>query len=379
MNSCNYLFFYAFFAANPSGLFVFYGLLQSPHLTADEPLARYLFFVSQSYAFAICRPLQQALRARGDEAAWFFEHDPDAHYLRADELRLTTAREAVQWNSAAIFVPGNWVPHFFPGLKVEVFHGFSVGKRGESKGHFRIRGSFDLYCTHGPDTTRPFEQLAKDYGYFRVRETGWPKLDPLFSGALTAPQNRSPTILYASTFTESISSARVLHPLIAQLSSTDRWRWLVTLHPKMAPDVVASYKALQSPHLQFVETDDILSLYAQADVMLSDTSSVVPEFLTQHKPVVTFRNRKPGPHLINIENLNDVQPALECAFAPSAELQAAIVRYADHIHPYRDGRSSERVLAATDEAIQRGSLGLRRKPLNLWRRLQARKRLSYWS
>ncbi|HEU4601772.1 MAG TPA: hypothetical protein VFS24_07375, partial [Steroidobacteraceae bacterium] len=131
--------------------------------------------------------------------------------------------------------------------------------------------------------------------------------------------------------------------------------------------------------LKFVETDDILSLYVQADVMLSDTSSVVPEFLTQHKPVVTFRNRKPGPHLINIENVSDVLPALERAFAPSDELQAAIVRYANHIHPYRDGRSSERVLAATDEAIEQGGAGLRRKPLNLWRRLQARKRLGYWN
>lgn len=342
-------------------------------------MARYLFFVSQSYAFAILRPLQAVIRARGDEAAWFFENERDAHYLRTDERRLMTARDAVQWNAKAVFVPGNWVPDFFPGLKVEVFHGFSVGKRSESKGHFRIRGSFDLYCTHGPDTTEPFQKLAKGYGYFRVRETGWPKLDPLFSGALDVPEERRPTVLYASTFTEAISSARTLHSTIAQLSETGRWRWLVTLHPKMAPDVVASYKAIQNPHLKFVETDDILSLYVQADVMLSDTSSVVPEFLTQHKPVVTFRNRKPGPHLINIENVSDVLPALERAFAPSDELQAAIVRYANHIHPYRDGRSSERVLAATDEAIEQGGAGLRRKPLNLWRRLQARKRLGYWN
>ncbi len=342
-------------------------------------MARYLFFVSQSYAFAILRPLQAAIRARGHEAAWFFENERDARYLRTDERRLIKARDAVQWNANAVFVPGNWVPDFFPGLKVEVFHGFSVGKRSESKGHFRIRGSFDLYCTHGPDTTEPFQKLAKEHGYFRVRETGWPKLDPLFSGALDVPGERRPTVLYASTFTEAISSARTLCSTIAQLSTTGRWRWLVTLHPKMALDVVASYKAIQNPHLEFVETDDILSLYVQADVMLSDTSSVVPEFLTQHKPVVTFRNRKPGPHLINIENVSDVLPALERAFAPSDELQAAIVRYANHIHPYRDGRSSERVLAATDEAIEQGGAGLRRKPLNLWRRLQARKRLGYWN
>ena len=47
--------------------------------------------------------------------------------------------------------------------------------------------------------------------------------------------------------------------------------------------------------------------------------------------------------------------------------------------PYRDGRSSERVIAAT-EALLRGELGpLRRKPLSsLWRALQIRRELGYW-
>jgi CDP-glycerol glycerophosphotransferase (TagB/SpsB family) len=340
-------------------------------------VARYLFFVSQSYAFAILRPLQQAIRARGDEAAWFFEHERDARYLKSGEQRMLMPADVVRWNPQAVFVPGNWVPHFFPGVKVEVFHGFSVGKRSETKGHFRIRGSFDLYCTHGPDTTVPFEELANQYGYFRVRETGWPKLDPLFSGDIRSVQH-APTVLFASTFTESISAARALHSTIAQLAATGRWRWLVTLHPKMAADVVAMYKSIQGPYLHFVETDDILALYVQANVLLSDTSSVVPEFLTQHKPVVTFRNRKPGPQLINVEQASDVLPALERAFSPTDELMNAIVRYADHIHPYRDGRSSERVLAAADEALQLGAKDLHRKPLNVWRRLQARKRLRYW-
>ena len=125
-------------------------------------------------------------------------------------------------------------------------------------------------------------------------------------------------------------------------------------------------------------SDDILSLYAQADVLLSDTSSVVPEFLVQHKPVVTFRNRKPGPHLLDVQHVAEVEPALRRALARPENLMRDIRAYADHIHPYRDGRSSERVLDATRQAIAQGRDGLRRKPLNLWRRLQARKRLSDW-
>jgi CDP-glycerol glycerophosphotransferase (TagB/SpsB family) len=339
---------------------------------------RYLFFVSELYALAILRPLHAAIRARGGEAAWFLERDSMARFLRADERRLTTVAQAREWNPIAVFVPGNWVPHYFPGLKVEIFHGFSVGKRDAARGHFRIRGSFDLYCTQGPDTTVPFLQLQRELGYFRVVETGWPKLDPVFAGARhTVPRERA-TVLFASTFTESLTAARALRDTIAASAQRDEWQWLVTLHPKMAADVIDSYRALEGPRLRFAMTDDILELYAQADVLLSDTSSVVPEMLVQHKPVVTFRNRQPGPYLLDVRQEADVVPALRQALTRPEALMRAIHEYADRIHPYRDGKSSERVLDATREAIDLGRAGLAPKPLNLWRRWQARRRLSYW-
>ena len=341
-------------------------------------MARYLLFASELYALAILRPLQAAIRARGGVAAWFVEREALAGHLRVDELRLDTPQSVVEWQPAAVFVPGNWVPQFFPGLKVEVFHGFSVGKRSESRGHFRIRGSFDLYCTQGPDTTVPFHELQRSHGYFRVEETGWPKLDPLFAGSRPQIDHARPVVMYASTFTESITSARALHDTIAAGARRGDWQWLVTLHPKMAPDVVAGYRQLQGANLDFVMTDDILGLYARSDVLLSDTSSVVPEFLTQHKPVVTYRNRRPGPHLLDVQTESEVLPAVERALSRPPELMRAIVDYAQRIHPYRDGRSSERVLAATDAAIGAGRAGLRRKPWNLWRRLQARRRMHYW-
>jgi len=341
-------------------------------------VSRYLFFVSEAYAFAILRPLAAAIRARGAAAAWFLEREELASHLRDGELRLNTTQAVIDWEPAAVFVPGNWVPHFFPGLKVEVFHGFSVGKRSESRGHFRIRGSFDLYCTQGPDTTEPFRQLELRHGFFRVEETGWPKLDPLFEQRHPQARHSRPVVMYASTFTESITSARALHDTIAAGARRGDWEWLVTLHPKMAPDVVAAYRALQGPDLTFVMTDDILELYARSDVLLSDTSSVVPEFLTQHKPVVTYRNRRPGPHLLDVQSEPEVLPALQRAISRPPELMLAIHDYVQRIHPYRDGRSSERVLAATDAAIRAGRAGLRRKPWNHWRRLQARRRLNYW-
>jgi hypothetical protein len=57
---------------------------------------------------------------------------------------------------------------------------------------------------------------------------------------------------------------------------------------------------------------------------------------------------------------------------------AAIRGYADSIHPYRDGHSSERVLDAVDAFVAGGGRNLRPKPRNLWRNLKMRQRFGYW-
>jgi hypothetical protein len=99
----------------------------------------------------------------------------------------------------------------------------------------------------------------------------------------------------------------------------------------------------------------------------------------QRKPVVTFRNRAPKPHMLDFTDPAQLRVMLDCAFVPSWELQRALADYADAIHPARDGRASERVLAAT-EALIAGELGpLRRKPAGAWLRgLQMRRELRYW-
>jgi CDP-glycerol glycerophosphotransferase (TagB/SpsB family) len=348
------------------------------------PDNRYLLYASQVYALAILRPLQEAIRRRGGESAWFFD-GPGEQYLRSDEPQLHTIEEVRHFAPAAVFVPGNVVPDFFPGVKVEVFHGFSVGKRSEERGHFRIRGFFDLYCTQGRSTTEPFRELAEQHGHFRVVETGWPKMDPLFRDPETPSPWRSgwndnglPLVLYASTFTEYLSSARTLVDTIRQESVRGRWNWLVTMHPKMPDEVVTAYRGLEGPHLRFVETDDIVPLLRAADAMVSDTSSVVFEFLLQHRPVVTFRNARPGPYLIDARWTGELAEAIERALSRPEPLIRRIAEFAEAIHPYRDGQSSERVLDATERLVEDGLDGLAPKPLNLWRKLQMRKRLGHY-
>lgn len=342
-------------------------------------MAHYLLFATELYALPVLRPLDAAIRASGGETAWFAPAAFGQH-LAAPERLLPDIGAVERWQPSAVFAASNWVPQFFPGAKVQVFHGFSVDKRSPERGHFRIRGLFDLYCTQGPATTAPFEQLAREHGHFAVAETGWPKLDPLFapddgSAASLRPPDHRPVVLYAATFTEALSSARaLLEEISAQVARGDRY-WLLTLHPKSDPALVEAYRRLAGPNARFVEADALVPALRAADVLVCDTSSVVSEFVVQRKPVVTFRNRAPRPHMIDIADPAELETALRRAFAPTDMLRAELATYADLIHPWRDGHSSERVLGAARDFVS-GRFGeLARKPVNVWRRLQIRSRL----
>jgi CDP-glycerol glycerophosphotransferase (TagB/SpsB family) len=330
------------------------------------------------------RPLQEAIWRRGDDCAWFFDQfGAGEQYLRSDEKHLKSVAEVQAYQPLAVFVPGNVVPDFFSGVKVQIFHGLASDETGK-KGHYRIRGFFDLYCTRGAVETEKFQHLAQRYGTFAVAETGWPKLDPLFSehndldlGTLL-PDDK-PIILYASTFSPSLTSAPQLYETIRELSAKGAWHWLVTLHPKMDPEVVSKYRALAGPNLSFFEShEDVLPLLKAADAMLCDTSSIAIEFQMLNKPLVTYKTKAPGPHLLNVETAAGIESTLSTALTRPTELMAETRRFIDYLHPLRDGASSQRILDAVDDFVVKDAGKLKPKPLNLLRKYKLRRKLKYY-
>ena len=343
---------------------------------------KYLLYAEQNYAFAMLRPLQQVIKERGGEACWFLAgKEITSNYLQKDEVVLSSVSSVQQWRPDVVLVPGNYISKFIPGIKVGIFHGFNIAKatRSDQRGHFNIRGCFDLYCTQGPATTTPFEQFSKEVRNFKVTETGWPALDPLFQKPFPKATENKKTVLYCSTFTPELSSAPLLTETIEKLSKTMDWQWLVQFHPKMPKEIIEAYKKIQGDHLTFIETDDVIPLLQRADVMLCDTSSMIPMFLCQQKPVVTFRNQSRGEnqHLINVKETTEIQAAIEYALKSPSELMDRIKAYTDQIHPYNDGNSSSRVLAAVDNFIS-SNKDLEKKPSNLLREFKERVKLNYW-
>jgi hypothetical protein len=341
---------------------------------------RYLFYISQNYAYAILRPLQSAILARGEQVAWFLEgKEVNASYLLANEILLNSVDKIKEYQADVVFIPGNVVPDFISGIKVGIFHGFNSGKlnRRGFQDHFNIRGCFDLYCTQGPNTTLPFIQLAEQHQNFSVKQTGWPALDPLFYSNSNT-ENSRPTILMCSTFSRALTCAPHLFETIKRLSKSSKWQWLIQFHPKMPKEVVDQYQSLKSENLSFVETDNIIPLLQHADVMVCDTSSVLMMFLMLNKPVVTFNNISPKDYMINISDENKLDKSIQYALSYPAELQSKVEHFILDTHPYVDGKSSQRVLAAVDEFLVGEDIPKKSKPLNLLRKIRMRKKLKYW-
>lgn len=339
---------------------------------------RFLLHVSFAYGIPVCKPLEAEILKRGGEVRWFAE-EADARRVLSEHCGfLHSAEDVMNYQPDFVLCAANTVPYFFPGIKVQLFHGFSVYKRSEKKGHFKLRGLFDLYCTQGPSTTLKFKELAQQKKYFSVMETGWSKVDPLFP----VPRNNTdkPTVFLASTFTESMSLAHnsEVFKEIQRLILTKKWHWLINLHPKMDKEVVAKFKALRGD-FEYIDFITDIKILHRADVMLCDTSSIIAEFILQHKPVVTFRNRKPDAHLLNVTEASQIEQALEKALTLPPDLMDSIDNFIKITHPYTDGKSSERVIdACLYFKEHQTELVSGRKPHNLIRKWQSRKRWGYF-
>lgn len=340
---------------------------------------KFLIYISYSYSIPIGKPLQEEIERRGYKIFWFSDLEDTKQYFSKNEKTLNTVEEVIQYNPDIVLTATDNVAHFFPGIKVQIFHGFLSNKRQEMNSHFKIRGFFDLYTTQGPSTTEIFKHLAKKHGYFEVIETGWPKVDPLFP-IIQKATTKKPVILISSTFTTRLSLAKneFVYNEIKRLSNTGKYHFLCILHPKLEEEVKSKFKNLENENFNYFDTTDLTPLFRKADLMFSDTTSAIVEFLLQEKPVVTFRTKKPFEHLIDVTEVSEIENAIDLALTKPSNVMKAIRDYIEYTHPYFDGKSSERVINASIAFFNKDKSLLKSKPWNLIRKYKIRKALKYY-
>ncbi len=331
---------------------------------------RYLFFVTKPYSISILEPIDQFISSSsGGETAWFTAST--ASNIIPNEKCLKTSEEVIAYNPDAVLVPGNLVPNYWPGIKVQIFHGMD----DEVKGFYNINGQFDLYCTHGHESTKRFKQLAQKYKYFAVKETGWPKLDPLFTkinSKLNSKENlikkigfdpNKPILLYAPTFPLKYTSAIELLTEVTELK--DKYQWLVKFHDLMDENIQNKYRDLISDSFIIIDDNNILPYFDISDVLITDTSSVAYEFLPFDRPIITYKAIARTDKGINIIDTKDLLGAITRSLLDPKEFSENRHFYLDEIHSYKDGRSAERVINAIENTISSNIFSeLKPKPKN---------------
>lgn len=343
---------------------------------------KFLLYFSYNYAIPIGMPLQEEILKRGFKVKWFTYIPASKKGFPGNAELLNTIDEVINYQPDIILSMTDYVPDFLPGLKVQIFHGFNPDKR-EAHEHFTIRGFFDLYCTQGPATTTRFKEQQKKYRHFEVIETGWSKMDSLFTNENDTKtlSHERPVILITSTFSRRLSLALNddVFKEIKRLSESGKFDFIVTLHPILPADIIEKWKNLNGKYFIFFDTTNLNPLFKKADIMFSDTTSAIQEFTLTQKPIVTFRHNRPNDYIINVTEPGKIEEAFDYALTYPAEIVDNIKKTAKALHPYTDGRSSERVITAVINFLHANKSHLKKKPLNFVRKYKVRKELHYFT
>ncbi|MBT8245541.1 MAG: CDP-glycerol--glycerophosphate glycerophosphotransferase [Winogradskyella sp.] len=334
-----------------------------------------ILFCQNNYAFGILEPIRDVLKEHNYDYLWFVTKKISINFPYDADNSTSEISDLVAFKADAIFAPGNEVPYYLRGLKVQIFHGLA----GEKKGHFRIRHYFDLYLTQGPYFTRGFKKLNQKYKNFDVIETGWSKLDiygknnqkyNASKSTLLQKHKAKKILLYAPTFSPKLTSAPFLLDEFKHLAENTDYLILIKFHPLMAEDWIIKYKALSNEvsNIIFQEEKNIIKFLLISDILISDTSSVIYEFLLLNKPVVTFKNISKNINWEDSEDYSQLKSLVEKNLNqdPYAKKRDLVKK---EYHPYDDGLSAERMVNVTKDYIKKNGVPSKRK-LPFLRRLK---------
>ena len=333
-----------------------------------------LLFITKPYSFSILEPVQDAAEQSGFPVRWFMTSSIKT--ISPAMKFLSSIDDVTKYEPDAVIVPGNVVPHFWPGLKVQIFHGLGEEKRG----HYRITGFFDLYCTPGPHMTNNFQALSEKHGHFLVKETGWPKLDTLDTSnqiqrkIFFGLQKDDPIILYAPTFSPRYSSAPALLSAITRLCNVKPFHWFIKFHPLMNINTISKYKSIQKDNIKIIDDPDLIPAMEASDILITDTSSVAYEYLIFDRPIITYNALTRKDKGINLTNPDDLENAIEVSLASPKKFTSNRLLYLNQLHPYRDGKSSERIIKTIQAVLDsKEHLYLKSKPKNWIRKFRIRR------
>lgn len=183
--------------------------------------------------------------------------------------------------------------------------------------------SFDVYLFTSTDEIAS----ARRAGITNGVNGGYPKLDSFQNREVQEKAARLSSqyaddkikLLFSATYDKSGMSA--IESWCSELDNiVDCYHVFVTLHPMMS----SKYRKLffNNPKLVLIEHDELLEYMVLCDMLVSDTSSIIGEFCSLNKPIITFRVNQRGrldqkisemirKMSIQIDNFGQLQSAID--------------------------------------------------------------------
>jgi spore coat polysaccharide biosynthesis predicted glycosyltransferase SpsG len=339
-----------------------------------------VLFCTEPYSFLILKPLADELKERGEDYIWYvsphlFEQFPYKQMMHTNSLKYID-----EFKSDAIFVPTNDVPYWLRGVKVHLFNSLIVNEDEYQE----MINYFDLFLTPGPKFTKIFEELKEKHQGFDVMETGWVKLDTLFNTAnddfITWEKNRltheyeiKHIVLYAPSSDKELTSAPQLKDIILKLiKSRNDILFMVLFDEDMDKEIVQEYKEIEAKNVVILDDDNVSKNMHIADVLITDTSSLAYEFTLLDKPVLSIDAKLDDITWSNL-SAGGIYLTLIRTLENSSSIRNRRDKTFNEYHPYKDGKSSQRVIEATKEYIDKNGVPEEKK-VSFFKKLKLKKK-----
>ena len=377
--------------------------------------SRSVVFVGNTYFGDNLKYAWLACRAKAEErgfACWFMPHTPEQEQIVRGLGARCLPQNWEQWTQEHVFIalqaavvvtsdhllhPNPFALPLFAGARhLQLWHGVSIKEIGFRSSPAlknmtphaaRVLRTAGHYAAFIGTTSRGESEWRRWFGFERYEPIGYPRNDVLYrepteldrlnvdpeayACAVAARDKGRRVVLWAPTFRDSNRVKWILDaglPVIARELARAGQCLIVNLHPVEQPMVPELKRAF--PNVTFVSAHtDIYPLLSRCDVLVTDYSSVMFDWLHLKRPIVLFRpdhedytqrSRKlfdeklralPGPCLATAERLIATLCAAELPGA--AEFQAVRERLLEQWFDRHDGASGDRFVDLVVAEIER--------------------------
>ena len=350
-----------------------------------KPDIKFLFFIERELHIPILMNVMKYIyrNSLGEIGVSSFQYQASENSFAGWGLRSETLKKYIDFPVTWVTDPYDFHPDitYIADFSYQYVEGLgkivNLGHGTISKGWFFSESSIskrencaDLICVPG----RIHKKILEKQVFIPIEVTGMPKLDNLkntenrkekLASLGLDPENK--TLLFAPTFNQELSLLPHLGNRIRELIPT-YINLIIKLHGASSEDWKELYRniSFENKNTYFADDLDITPYFNLADILLTDVSSVIYEFISLDKPVILFdspdQSKYPNHNKNNLEykyrnvgtRFSQIEKLPQIIFNSfmNPKISEDQKEIAEKFISIKDGSSSEKVVKKSLELLE---------------------------